>query len=56
MEYSICTDIKLKCPACNMIYNITVKDKKQINIFKVECTCGKEVTNKHEINEYGSIR
>ena len=53
MEYFICTEVKLKCRVCDTVYNLQVKDRKPIDLFKVRCDCHTNVTNDDEINEYG---
>ena len=53
MEYFICTETKMKCPACDTEYNIQVKDKVRIDTFSVICKCG---TKCKDCDMYGHIK
>ena len=55
MKYSVCTQVKMKCPVCEVIYDITINDKQYMDTIKVLCECGKELnSNDHEVNTYGA--
>ena len=53
MEYFICTEVKMKCPACDMEYILQVKDKVAIDTFDVTCSCGAKCK---ECDEHGHIK
>ena len=53
MEYFICTEVKMKCPACDMGYSFKVKDKVKIDMIDVTCKCGAKCK---ECDMYGHIK